>query len=135
MKDRVLYAAIAGFTGGIFLRSFVDIGYSSSLFLLLLAGVIVILHFLTRSDLVLGKRSDLVILLCIFLSATALGMLRFDLADRKEVRFAFDSQLGAQVSFQGLVIDEPDERETTTRLIVALEQAKKTKILIITDRE
>ncbi|MDO8564503.1 MAG: ComEC/Rec2 family competence protein [bacterium] len=129
--DKWLYSSVSGFVAGVFVRSFIDFGFAFPLFLGLLAFALFVYKGhprLTRVPLVRG-------LLSLFLLATALGMLRFDLADRKEVRFAFDSQLGRQVFFQGLVVDEPDERETTTRLVVAPEQIEKTKILVITDRE
>lgn len=119
MADRFLYATLVGFVAGIFLRSFVDLGFGFSLFLLLLGGML----FLAE------RRS---ILLVLFLLAAGLGMLRYDFADRIGPKTVLNPYLGQLATLEGLVIDEPDERESVTRLVVS---AEKTKLLVTAGRE
>lgn len=119
MNDRILYGGLAGFVAGIFVRSFVDLGAVFSLFLILLSAVLFLIN----------KR---VLLFALFLFAAGLGILRYDFADRSGPQVVFDSYVGQTVTFEGVVSDEPDERESVTRLIVAVE---KTKILVTVGRE
>ena len=119
-RDSLLYAVLAGFVGGIFARSFVDLGLGFSLFFVLLA---IVLSVVNRKVLLLAA---------IFLFAAGLGMLRYDFADRNGPQTAFNQYLGESVTLEGLVTDEPDGRERVTRLVVS---AERTKILITTETE
>ncbi|MDP3661552.1 MAG: ComEC/Rec2 family competence protein [bacterium] len=118
-RDSYLYAVLGGFVAGIFLRSFVNFGAGFALFFVLLGGI-----------LFLAERKT--VLFAIFLFAAGLGMFRYDLADRNGPRSALDVHIGQSIEIDGFVVDEPDERESVTRLIVAIEQ---TKILVTTNRE
>lgn len=119
-RDLYLYAGLGGFVAGIFLRSFVDFGAGFALFLVLIAAVL------------FSANRKTLPLLIIFLFAAGLGMLRYDFADRSGPQVALDSYIGQSITLEGLVVDEPDERESVTRLVIAVE---KTKILITTIRE
>lgn len=117
--DKFFYASIIGFVAGIFARSFVDFGVGFALFLVLLA---VVLGLLNRKAL----------LFALFLFAAGLGMLRYDFADRSGPQTALDDSLGQLVTIEGVVHDEPDEREGFTRLIV---DTGSTKVLVTTNTE
>lgn len=121
MRDPWFYAIIGGFVAGIFLRSFTDFGLAFSLFLFLLAGAL----FAVKKE---------ILLFSILLSAMALGIMRYDFADRAGQRFALNEYLGWSATVEGVVSDEPDERETVTRLVVLLNNPK-IKILVTTDKE
>ncbi len=119
MSDKIFYACIAGFVAGIFARSFVSLGASFAPFLLLLVGVLFLVNRKT-------------IIFSVFLLCVALGIFRYDLADRNGTHMDLDSSIGHSVMLTGLIADEPDEREKVTRLVV---QTEKTKVLVTTSRE
>src|SRR3989344_3227849 len=120
-RDSFLYAILAGFVGGIFVRSFVDFGAGFALFLLLLGAVVFLIN----------KKA---LLFSLFLFSAALGMLRYDFADRNGARSALDLYIGQSVTIEGLIVDEPDERESVTRIVLKTDDGK-TKILVTTNRE
>ncbi|TSC83498.1 MAG: hypothetical protein G01um101417_549 [Parcubacteria group bacterium Gr01-1014_17] len=142
--DSYLYAGLGGFVAGIFLRSFVDLGTGFTLFFVLLAAVLFFVSLFSPYPLFnsppmgekprqrSGRGGGSVIFFSIFLLTAALGMLRYDFADRSALQTALDLHIGQSVSLEGLVISEPDERESVTRFIVAVE---KTKILVTAGRE
>src|SRR3989344_3650385 len=120
-RDSLLYAFLGGFVGGIFVQSFTDFGVGFAMFLVLLGAVL----FLAN------KKS---LIFSLFLFSAALGIFRYDFADESSARSALDSYVGQSVALEGLIIDEPDERESVTR-IVFQEKNVETKILITTNRE
>lgn len=136
MRDSWFYVIIGGFAAGIFLRSFTDFGLAFSLFLFLLAGAL----FAVKKE---------TLLFSILLSVMALGIMRYDFADRAGPRFALNEYLEQSVTVEGVVVDEPDERETVTRLVISLSEKGQTldpekgltlkkagvKILVTTDKE
>src|SRR3989338_7433963 len=87
------------------------------------------------------------IILALLIVSTGLGMLRFDFADRSAEKEALNPYLGQTIVFEGIVADEPDERETTTRLTIrfqarflpaggrSLTNPREMKVLVITNRE
>lgn len=117
--DRIFYAAIAGFVAGIFLHSFLDLGLSFSLFVFLLGSVLLV-----------SWRDS--VFVSVFFLAAGLGMLRYDFTIRKATNDTLRSHLGTAVTIQGVVRDEPDEREASTHLVVATEN---TATLLIANRE
>lgn len=179
MLDRFLYAVIAGFVSGIFLRSFVDFGAGFAVFFIFLGGILFLCLFLFNhpfpsspseplrlEDSALPpspttpqsppraggegeKRNTSIILVAVFFLAAGLGMLRYDFADRSGLQRALNPYLGQTVVLEGLVVDEPDERESVVRLIVSVQSLSvqgrtlgsekgstlKAKILITTNRE
>ncbi len=121
MPDRIFYTLIAGFVGGVLLRSFINFGLALPLFILVLGAVVLAVDRKT-------------LFLSVFLFAAGFGVLRFDLADRTSVRHALDASLGTSASFEGIIRDEPDERESTTRLLIETTR-EKTLVLVTTDKE
>ena len=97
MRDHILYLAIAGFIGGVAFRSFFDFGWPFPAFLLLLTAAVF---------------------------AAALGVLRFDITDWRQDSAALNAYLGQAVAAEGRIVVEPDERENSTRLIVAVDAVK-----------
>ena len=116
MNDWMLCSILVGFVGGIFVRSFVDFGAGFALFLLLLGAVVFLIN----------KKA---LLFSLFLFSAALGMLRYDFADRNGARSALDLYIGQSVTIEGLIVDEPDERESVTRIVLKTDDGK-TKILV-----
>lgn len=130
--DKIFYGGLAGFVAGIFVRSFFDFGAGFSLFLILLSVVLFFCARLKDTECLKPVNTRCLLIFSVFIFAAGLGMLRYDFTDRTASRMALDSYIGKSVALEGLVVDEPDERESVTRLIVATE---KTKILVTAGRE
>lgn len=93
-----------GFLGGVFIASF----FSSVYFALLVLGLSLVAFFVPRGFLV-----------SVFLCALALGMGRMYTVTTPE-SVVLEEAVGERVSFEGVVFEEPDVRERSTRLSVRL---------------
>jgi len=136
--DKIFYAAIAGLVFGIFLRSFVDFGIAFAWFIFFIGAVFFIYCFAKH---ILQKSSDRSLrslqtfenvfcsafIVAIFLFFFALGMVRYEFSDR-----AASLTVGRNVSIEGIIADEPDEREQITRLVV---ESGGAKVLITANKE
>lgn len=146
IADKIFYFSIAGFVAGIFFRSFVDVGAGFSWLLILLGGTLLILPFLkgvAHSDeprdfeIPCSKTSCTpfykwgISLMAVFLLAAGLGILRYDVADKKGTQTELEQQVNKTAVVEGIIADEPDVRETSTRLIL---RTVASKVLLTTDR-
>lgn len=111
---------ITGFIGGITLRSFVDFGWALALFFVFLGVVILFI------SLIAGSRR-LMTLIAIFLISFGLGIARYELKEFRDNTKFLEQKNGQKVTLEGVVGDEPDERENYTRLVL---NSDKTKVLI-----
>jgi competence protein ComEC len=111
MNQNWLYVFIGGFAAGALFRSFFDFGFSFSLFIIALSAALFFLYFL------LGKDKK-VFLASLFILSAGLGILRFDIADLNKGNPVLDEIVGQEVVLEGVIVDEPDERENNTKLIV-----------------
>ncbi len=93
-----------GFLGGVFIASF----FSSLYFIFFLLGLSLVAVFLPRGFLV-----------SVFLCAAALGMGRVYAVTTPQ-SVVLDEAVGERVSVEGVVFEEPDVREKSTRLSVRL---------------
>ncbi len=132
VTDKVFYLSIAGFVAGIFLHSFVDGGAGFSWLLVVLGIAILCSHFLLVSP--SKEREKEVIVLCtgVLLLSGGLGVLRYDFAERNALHTGLTKSVNGQVTFEGVVSDEPDVREAITRLVLGTE---KTKVLLTVPHE
>ena len=76
---------------------------------LLLAGIFYILKF-----------QKFVLFIGLFFFALGLGVLRYGIKDARET--VFQGQIGSKITVLGTIIEEPDEKETYTRLILEVEK-------------
>ncbi|MDO8594059.1 MAG: ComEC/Rec2 family competence protein [bacterium] len=160
LTDKIFYLSIAGFVAGIFAHSFVQLGSGFSLFVGLLGVVLFILPFLKgvphsdegrdlkssglpacaeasagREDSATSFRKG-GILLAVFLLAVGFGMWRYDIAEQKGTETGLESSVGQTVTLEGLIADEPDVREATTRLILEVDSEDiRTRILLMVSHE
>ncbi len=110
---------LAGFLAGVFLRSFFNFGWAGVCFLAFLGIVIFLVS--------LGADSRrLTSLFAVFLIAVSLGVARYEIKDYKNTAI-LEQKVGQKITLEGVVIDEPDERENYTRYIV---EADNVKILV-----
>lgn len=110
-----LFLFFLGFTSGIAIRSFLDFGIAFSVFILLLGVIFYLVKFSLRAF-----SFSYLIYISIFLVALGLGMIRFDIADLNKGTVALDAQINKRVVLEGIVVDEPDVRETHTKLTVEI---------------
>lgn len=109
---------LTGFIGGISLKSFVNFGWSLALFFIFL-GIIILFLSLT------AKESRFMILIAIFIISFGLGIARYELKDYKKTDLS-----EGRIILEGVIVDEPDERENYTRLVLKTNDAK---ILVYTN--
>lgn len=114
-NNKIFYCLVAGFTLGIFLSSFIKLGFSFFLFLLLLSVVIAIYGRW------LATEKKFIFYLVLGLLSLALGILRYEIKDIKNDRAVWNSFLNDQVVVTGIVEGEPDIRAESVRLIVEAE--------------
>lgn len=113
MKQNILFISLFGFTGGVTLRSFLDLGLSFTLFIFSLSIGLLLLWVVLR------KKSVFLVSLLIF--SAALGVLRLDVADLKNGDLVLENLVGETITIEAVVVDEPDERENNMYLVVGLE--------------
>ncbi len=104
---------LAGFIGGVSLRSFFDFGWAFAGFFALLGIVLIIVSLMTENR-------RLTTAIAIFLIAIGLGMARYEIKDSPPDLSWFESATadGRKVEMAGVVADEPDERENYTRIVM-----------------
>ena len=123
MRGVLFYIVTIGFAVGVFARSLFIIDLPTLTWVLFLS---VVLAFLWRRN---GEQYFLygsVVLL-----AMVLGMLRFDIATWDEPSHALTSNIGQEISYEGVIVREPDQRERTTHLYVAVDDEL---LLVFADR-
>ncbi len=110
MKDKAFYACCFGVIFGIFLRSFIAIDiYALIFFALISISLLLFFSFISKRK--LG------IIFSIFLFAFCLGVFRFHIYDKINPDI-FETKVGKEFSFSGLIIDEPSVAENNQKLII-----------------
>lgn len=123
MSRTLLFSLVSGFASGIACRSFVFFSWSALIFVLILA-ILFATAWLMRARVAYLACA---LLLCGF----ALGAGRVLLAP-SGLPASFTSIVGETVSLEGVVIHEPDIRETTQRVTVSVQQdGEETKVLAV----
>ena len=121
MQGKWFYATVAGFAFGVFVRSFFDFGFAFAMFLLLIGAAIYLLGKIEPPSLPASREGRGQALLALFVFASSLGMFRFDLSELHKNNPVLESHLNERVIMRGTIVDEPDERQDSTRLTVALD--------------
>ncbi len=115
---------MAGFSGGVLIRSFVNFGWSFALLFvflgLMLAGIFVFMKF-----------PKFILFAGLFFFALGLGILRYEVKEIRNNKLV--NQINSKITVTGTIIDEPDEKENYARLILE-EDRSKNKILVISRR-
>jgi competence protein ComEC len=131
IKDRIFYAICFGFIFGVLLRSLIFI----NIFTAALLGVIsmaLFLFFLASPKHSEGgsvSKHNWGIIASIFVLAFSFGIFRFHIVD-KPAPYVFESEVGQKAALSGIIVDEPDTRETNQKLTIEVSGGEgKTKIL------
>ncbi|MBI4120797.1 MAG: ComEC family competence protein [Parcubacteria group bacterium] len=128
-KSSWLLLFIAAFAVGIAFRSFYDFGVEFSLFLVFLGVILLLLAVIFKNS--PRQRYDALLLAALFFVAAGCGMFRFDVGDYARGDGALREQTGEYVTLQGIIIDEPDIRETHTKLLFKVKSRE--KILLVAE--
>jgi len=127
MNNKIFYSLVSGFTLGIFISSFIKLGFSFFLFLLILAGLIFAWgRFFAKDKTLISP----IILLAIFIFSFGLGILRYEIKEIRNENVRLNSLLGEKVTLSGVISDEPAVKDQSVQLIVAEETGS--KILVST---
>ena len=124
MRYNIPIFIISGFALGIFFRSFFDFGWQFGALFIIVGAFIFLFSRL--------KISGAFIFISVFLFASGLGILRYEVKDASAISLGLEAKMGQKVLLKGVIAEEPDERENSTRLIFKSETGD--KILLITSR-
>jgi len=123
MQDKIFYASCFGFLGGVFLRSFFNIDFYFAILIVFL--VVSLFLFFWRIS-----KNNLGMVVCIFAFMVSLGIFRFYFASNGDLEF-FESKVGSRIEFAGEIMEDPEIRERSQKLIVSTRHdTYKTKILL-----
>ena len=139
VADKIFYLAAAGFTAGVFTHSFLREAKAFFFFLLLLAGALLLRSFLERTAgtgeaPTSGARGGGTgALLVVFILSASLGLWRYSFSLKQG---GLEQYARQDVVLLGIIADEPDVRETNTRLILmARKERAEGKVLLIAGKE
>ena len=120
---RIISLLIPGFIGGVVLASLTGFAWPViGLFLVLIFAFLFLFFILARQKLFLA--------LAMIFAGVILGLVRFNLAQNEPISLPNCSSLEKPCA--GLIINDPDRRDVSTRLIIKLDSSSN-KILAITD--
>lgn len=117
----ILIAIVSGFASGVFLRSLFIFGWPVILFVTLLAALAASAAFL--------KERQVHIVATLFFVFVALGILRTQIADTPLPK-SFVVDLRHRVTYEGVVVRDPDVRETAQRVQIQVEKGGESTIVL-----
>ena len=121
-----LLAIVSGFASGIFFRSLFFTSWWPVLFVVMMATLVGAFAFL--------KPRRVYSLVAVFLIFVALGMVRAAVADTP-LPSAFAGDIRHRVSYEGVVVSDPDVRDTNQRMQVRVtKMGESTRVLAIVPR-
>lgn len=113
----IFYSALAGFTAGVFIRSIVIVDFYTASFIFFLASVVLLISYTTSSKESSKDKFFYTKFLAIFVITCALGVMRFN---STIVTPLVLPPGGVEVTFKGVVVDEPDVRENQSKLTLRI---------------
>ena len=122
----ILVTIVSGFAGGVWVRSLFFESWWPVIFILLMATLIGAVAFL--------KPRRVYSLASVFFIFVAIGMIRAAVADTP-LPISFASDIRHRVSYGGVVVSDPDVRDTNQRMQVRVTKGgKSTNVLAVTSR-
>lgn len=116
MGSKFLLVLISGFTLGIFLSSFIKMGFS---FFLLMSVLAFNLFLLTRLLKISAEKKSEIILIALFVFSFGLGILRYEIKDLARKNDNLGSLIGEKVVLKGIISDEPSIKDQSVELTVS----------------
>ena len=114
MAARILWVAVLGFLAGVFLRSLAPMGLAFAGFVALLGVVALLLGVVERAKL----RAGMLVAVALFACAGGIARMNVAIVSGDPV---LTEHLGSRVVLEGVVSNEPDAREASTRIPVRVE--------------
>jgi len=108
--NRIFAIFLSGFIFGVFIRSFLNFGPAFAGLFLLISVALCLAYFFE------GKKRIIIFASILFFSI-GLGIFRYDMVAGGKENVFFENNIDKSVSFKGVIVDEPDQREEYTRLI------------------
>jgi competence protein ComEC len=109
-NEKIMAVLVCGFVLAIFISSFVKLGFSFFLLLILLSIVIFIYQKFSLSD-IRNKRK--ILLISLFVFSFGLGVLRYEIKDITNGDINFSKNLGNKIIVEALIVDEPSRKDKT----------------------
>jgi competence protein ComEC len=130
MNNNIFYVLVSGFTLGIFMSSFIKMGFSFFLFLLLLAILIFTYwrFFIKETYLDKDVQKSVIFLIALFIFSFGLGILRYEIKETRLENNYLANQISQKVSLEGIIVDEPSIKDQGQQLI--MEYESKNKIIV-----
>ncbi len=117
-NQKVFYIIISGFILGIFCSSFIKMGFSFFLLLIILSlCIFIFVKYLTKN------KAEL-ILFSLFIFSFGLGILRYEIKESKVEDKVLRSVINEKVNVQGIIISEPSKKEQGISFILASQNIK-----------
>jgi len=126
----MLYKFVVSFALGIVFENLVGGGWSTASFFFLVSGTVFLVLYAQKEN------TDLAKIFLLVSAAFALGILRMNFVDMSPDPILSQS-VGQKISFEAVISDEPDVRDTSARYTVTANQNSKnfgSLILLIADR-
>lgn len=127
-SDKKILFCVGGFFGGVILHSYISFSFVSVFVSLVILLTLLLLYFFEKNEVYLFAT------LCIL--GIFLGLLRYSVSQPSTSNLA--QFVNRKVVAEGILKEEPDEREDSTRITVSLEKVNETpvseKILVIVPR-
>jgi len=109
--SKIFLFFVISFSVGVFTASFLSLSYFLGFFFIFLGGV----------SFLFGKRF---LIFCLVAVAFGAGIFWYEFKSAPPDISFLENQINKQVSLMGVVVDEPDERENYTRLVLKVESVK-----------
>lgn len=104
--------SVFSFICGVAFCSVLNLGFYFAIFLMLLSGILAVGNRCDFSE----EKSRLFLFVVFFLLFFGLGYLRCYVSDQRLDKNILQNYIGKEVSLEGIVINEPDQRENNTKL-------------------
>ncbi len=118
MPQKFFIFILAGFFGGVALRSFFDLGPETALLFLTLGFAFGIIFWFRQGF------SGFMLYAAVFMAAFGLGILRYDLRDSREGVKFLEEGIGGRVVLSGEVIEDPQRQDKFTRAVLEADGVK-----------
>jgi len=117
---KIFFISLLGFLVGIFFSSLFDFDIIFALFAIVLSFFVWLYTYLIKFHSDVNKKKILFVSLFIF--SLSLGVLRFEISEINQGSDVLNNLINQNVALLGVVIDEPDERENNTKIVVKVNQ-------------
>lgn len=128
-KEKIMILVLAGFGAGIAIRSFFALGWPYAVLAVLFSVASFVFWKLRKKEFFAAA--------AVFLLAFGFGFFRYDIRDRAGISEGLRPFVGEQILIRGIVIDEPDERENSTRMVIKTSEVLdwQTKKLVVVSND